>query len=175
MSVRLAALLWLLFAGVNTARAAHPARVAPDFALSLHFDPGGFPNGRPHQLQAWSVRIDARGQAVQQLFYSGPGRTTVRKRPVRFSAPEMRRLAAVLEREGFFELPDNLDHADDTTVFTLEGRAGGRVHRVSMTGSDFLENKAVVRRVSAVWAAVVEKVPSPDDNRELQFLRQHTK
>jgi hypothetical protein len=123
----------------------------------------------PGDLVGWRTQIDSRGQAVQESYYREP-KQTLRRRPVFFSPGEMQNLVAVLTKQRFFDLPENLTNCEDCGAFILKLTMHGRTHSVRLSGASSIKDKSLVRRVRDIWALVVRKVPSPSHENELRLL-----
>jgi hypothetical protein len=145
-----------------------PESIPSDFALSVGFATENIAV-EPGELVSWRTRIDSRGQAVQELYYLGP-KKTVRKRPVFFSAQELQNLVAMLKKQRFFDLPEDLTNCEDCGAFILKLTMTGKTHSVRLSGAYFMKDKSLVRRVRYILAAVVRKVPSPFHEDELHNL-----
>jgi hypothetical protein len=151
----------LVFA--TCAALAEPARAAVprDFCIVAIFEAGG---GAPagDGTTAITVTITADGKVVIRSggYYTHDQRVTARIETLRLSGARLDEIAAAVRQNRFFSLPPtDMGGTEDSLGYVLTITLDGRKHRVDVTPP--FEKIPELRRFRAVWATVMQAMPSP--------------
>lgn len=124
----------------------------------------------------WQLTVSASGDAKQQIytFPTVAGRTVehVAVKTRRLSDAERARLLSVLDEQAFFELPSQLsifrfEHSGQIVLRVGEARCS---HEVTYHWPHGGSDRPAATRFASICKAILQIVPSPNDNVELRRL-----
>jgi hypothetical protein len=122
--------------------------------------------------EAWDYTLRADGGATLKEFRFPARVERTTTRPFSLSQHELARTFAIIVREDFFSLPQNMDgQCTDTVTYILDITSAGKHRKVRVSCPPGVHDKRSLRRFRHVWEAICRSIPQPDKKDVNWYLR----